>query len=119
VHGLSEKRDDPQKTEVRWYQVWVEQGYFYANVQALGESFCIVIPPPNITGSLRLGHTLNTILQDTLVPLEALECLQHVVTTRNRPRRYRRAMGRRATIGTSGVNRYAYDREECLERVWG
>ena len=66
MQGLSEKRYDPQKTDARWYQVWVERGYFRADVQAPGEPFCIVIPP-NITGSLHMGHALNTTLQDILV----------------------------------------------------
>src|SRR5919106_4575727 len=64
MQGLSEKRYDPQKTEAHWYQVWVERGYFDANVQAPGEPLCIVIPPPNITGSLHMGHALNMTLQD-------------------------------------------------------
>jgi valyl-tRNA synthetase len=67
MQGLSEKRYDPQKTVARWYQVWVERGYFHADVQAPVEPFCIVIPPPNITDSLHMGHALNTTLQDILV----------------------------------------------------
>ena len=54
MQGLSEKRYDPQQTDARWYQVWVER-VFPADVLAPGEPFCIVIPPPNITGSLHMG----------------------------------------------------------------
>ena len=97
MQGLSEKRYDPQKTDARWYQVWVERGYFRADVRAPGKPFCIVIPPPNITGSLHMGHALNTTLQDILVRWKRMD---GTMAARHRSRRDRHPSGCRAAIGT-------------------
>ncbi|MBU4445373.1 valine--tRNA ligase [bacterium] len=58
---------DPQKVESRWYEYWLEKRYFHANNQSGERSYVIVIPPPNVTGILTMGHVLNNTLQDILV----------------------------------------------------
>jgi len=60
-------RYDAHATEARWYTHWEQHGYFKADVNAPGEPYCIVIPPPNITGILHMGHALNNTLQDILI----------------------------------------------------
>lgn len=60
-------RYEPHETEQRWYLQWEQRGYFKADVNAPGEPYCIVIPPPNITGILHMGHALNNTLQDILI----------------------------------------------------
>jgi len=62
-----EKTYDPTQVEERWYRFWTEKGYFRGKVADPGAPYSIVIPPPNITGSLHLGHALNTALQDILI----------------------------------------------------
>lgn len=62
-----EKAYDPKQVEHRWYQTWAERGYFHASVTATGSPYVIVIPPPNITGSLHMGHALNNTIQDILI----------------------------------------------------
>ncbi|MGI8908821.1 MAG: valine--tRNA ligase [Candidatus Sumerlaeaceae bacterium] len=59
-------RYEPHATEKKYYPEWERRGYFTADVHAPGEPFCIVIPPPNITGILHMGHALNNTLQDVL-----------------------------------------------------
>jgi valyl-tRNA synthetase len=61
------KRYDPAAVERRWSAFWLESGFFAAPGATAGDPFCIVIPPPNITGRLHLGHALNATLQDVLV----------------------------------------------------
>ncbi|MGH2760865.1 MAG: valine--tRNA ligase [Actinomycetota bacterium] len=61
------KAYDPKGVEERWYAFWEEKGYFRAPTGASGAPFCIVIPPPNITGALHLGHALNNGIQDVLI----------------------------------------------------
>ncbi len=109
---------DPKQVEERWYQVWINRGYFRASVTHPGQPYCIVIPPPNITGSLHVGHALNNSLQDILI-------------------RWRRMQGRNvlwmpgtdhAGIATQnvverqllaeGTSREALGRERFLQRVW-
>lgn len=64
---LLDKTYDPSQVEDRIYRMWMEKGYFRAEVDWNREPFCIVIPPPNITGELHMGHALNNTLQDILV----------------------------------------------------
>ena len=61
------KAYDPKSVEEKWYDFWLEKKYFHADENAGGASFSIVIPPPNVTGSLHIGHALNSTLQDILI----------------------------------------------------
>jgi len=58
---------DPREVESRWYAFWEQGGYFKAEAESDKPAFCIVLPPPNITGSLHMGHALTATLQDILV----------------------------------------------------
>ena len=58
---------DPQAAQQQWYPFWLEKGYFSADPATGGDAYCIVIPPPNVTGALHLGHALNNTLQDILI----------------------------------------------------
>ena len=58
---------DPKATEAKWQEFWEEQQVFQAHPEQGGKPFCIVIPPPNVTGSLHMGHAFNTALIDVLV----------------------------------------------------
>lgn len=57
---------DPKTTEAKWQQFWTENQVFKASPDQEGEPYCIVIPPPNVTGSLHMGHAFNNSLMDTL-----------------------------------------------------
>ena len=61
-----EKTYDPASVESRLYELWERKGYFHARPNPEKEPYCIVIPPPNITGKLHMGHALDNALQDTL-----------------------------------------------------
>ena len=61
------KHYDPREAQERWLRFWNERGFFHARPDPNREPFCIVIPPPNVTGALHLGHALNNTLQDVLV----------------------------------------------------
>src|SRR6516162_9037087 len=61
------KHYDPRAAQERWLHFWNERGYFHARPDPNRQPFCIVIPPPNVTGALHLGHALNNTLQDVLV----------------------------------------------------
>jgi len=66
------KTYDPLGTETRWQRAWDTQGAFHADPNAAGEPFALVIPPPNVTGSLHMGHAFNTALIDTIVRFQRL-----------------------------------------------
>jgi valyl-tRNA synthetase len=67
------KTYDPQATEARWQQAWEESGAFHPDPQAPGEPFSLVTPPPNVTGSLHMGHAFNTALIDTIVRFQRMQ----------------------------------------------
>ena len=69
---MEEKRNiaktyDPKQVEDRLYEQWMEKGYFHAEVDNNKEPYCIVIPPPNITGQLHMGHALDNAWQDIII----------------------------------------------------
>ena len=61
------KQYDPQDAQNRWYGFWLEKGYFHADPSGGKPPYTIVIPPPNVTGALHLGHALNNTIQDVLI----------------------------------------------------
>lgn len=61
------KTYDHLQAQSRWYPFWLEKGYFHSEPDPNRKPFTIVIPPPNVTGALHLGHALNNTLQDTLI----------------------------------------------------
>ena len=110
---------DPASVEKKWYEFWEKNRYFHAEVEEGNKAFSIVIPPPNITGQLHMGHALDNTLQDILI-------------------RWHRMMGHNtlwmpgydhAGLATQikveevikkeeGKTRYDLGREEFLKRVW-
>jgi valyl-tRNA synthetase len=66
------KTYDPAGTEARWQAAWEAAGAFHPDPAAPGEPFSVVIPPPNVTGSLHMGHAFNTALIDTVVRFQRL-----------------------------------------------
>ncbi|MBN1255391.1 MAG: valine--tRNA ligase [Deltaproteobacteria bacterium] len=113
-----EKVYDPTRVEEKWYNVWLEKGYFQAELGSAKEPFSIVIPPPNITGSLHMGHALNNTLQDILVRFKRMKgynCLwmpgtDHAgIATQNVVER---------ELAKEGLDRHQLGREEFIKRIW-
>ena len=67
------KTYDPFGTESRWQKIWSDLEAFHPDSKAKGEPFSVVIPPPNVTGSLHMGHAFNTALIDTIVRFQRLQ----------------------------------------------
>ncbi len=66
-------RYEPQSVEAKWYQFWLDQRLFHADPDPDKKPYTIVIPPPNITGVLHMGHILNNTLQDILIRRKKME----------------------------------------------
>src|SRR5499425_554248 len=60
------KAYEPQAVEDKWYQFWLDQKFFVADTKSSKPAYSIVIPPPNVTGVLHMGHVLNNTIQDIL-----------------------------------------------------
>ncbi len=64
---------NPSEVEDKWYAHWMAKGYFHAKVNPDKEPYSIVIPPPNVTGVLHMGHMLNNTIQDILIRKARME----------------------------------------------
>ena len=68
-----DKSYDSKKSEEKWYKTWIDEGYFKGKKEENSEAYAIVIPPPNVTGILHMGHALNNIIQDVLIRIARME----------------------------------------------
>lgn len=109
---------DAQGVEAKWYRFWEEGGFFEAKVDARKKPFTIVIPPPNVTGSLHIGHALNNTLQDVIIRKKRmngevalwLPGTDHAgIATQNVVEQ---------ELEKEGLAREDLGREKFLERVW-
>ena len=96
------KSFDPAAVEAEVYDFWLKNGCFTADPAKPGDPYSIVIPPPNVTGALHLGHAINNTLQDILTRVHRMRRLQHGLDPRHRPRRHRHAGGGRKTAEGEG-----------------
>ena len=113
-----EKAYDPQKFEQKWYDLWMEKGLFKPRSGNNDDSYCIVIPPPNVTGSLHMGHALNNTLQDILIRYKRMKGYKTLwqcgtdhagIATQNVVERQ---------LASEGKSRFDLGREKFIERVW-
>ncbi|MDA8423457.1 MAG: valine--tRNA ligase [Nitrospiraceae bacterium] len=116
-HELS-KSYEPGSVEQKWYDIWLEKNYFHADPNAGGVPFSIVIPPPNVTGSLHIGHALNSTLQDILVRWMRMSGRNTLwvpgtdhagIATQNVVERQ---------LAKENIDRHALGREKFVEKVW-
>lgn len=73
MHADIPKIYDPKQVETKWSQYWNEQAFFTPSKEAKGEPFTIVIPPPNVTDRLHIGHALNNTLQDVIIRMKRMQ----------------------------------------------
>ena len=80
---------EPQEVEARIYQMWEDNGCFNGDPDPKKKPFSIVMPPPNVTGQLHMGHALDCTLQDILTRFKRMQGYCRAVGARHRPRRHR------------------------------
>ena len=110
---------EPQQVEDRIYKMWEDGGYFKPNGKADAKPFTIVMPPPNVTGQLHMGHAMDATLQDTLIRFKRMQGydalwvpgVDHAgIATQIKVEEELRVK--------EGLSRYDLGREKFLERVW-
>jgi valyl-tRNA synthetase len=113
-----EKNYDPKSVEEKWYAAWEAAGCFAADPSAPGEPYSIVIPPPNVTGRLHIGHALNNSIQDILIRWKRMQGFNAVwipgtdhagIATQSVVER---------ELRKQGITRRDLGREEFVKRVW-
>ena len=109
---------DPQSFEKKWYKFWEDNKLFHAEVDKSKKPYSMVIPPPNVTGQLHMGHALDNTLQDILIRFRRMQgynavwipgCDHAGIATQAKVE---------ASLREEGTNRYELGREKFLERVW-
>ncbi len=111
-------RYNPKEAEDRWYKFWEEKNLFSAKINSSKRPFCIVIPPPNVTGILHMGHALNDTIQDILIRYHRMKGEESLwmpgtdhagIATQNVVEK---------SIAKEGLKRQDLGREQFIERVW-
>lgn len=109
---------DPKSFEKKWYEFWETNKLFHAEVDKSKKPYSIVIPPPNVTGQLHMGHALDNTLQDILIRWRRMQgyntlwmpgCDHAGIATQAKVE---------GALREEGTNRYELGREKFLERVW-
>lgn len=109
---------DPAKVEEKRYQFWLDGEYFKARRDLNRETYTIVIPPPNVTGSLHMGHALNNTIQDILVRWKRMQGFDTLwlpgtdhagIATQNVVEKH---------LSEEGIGKHDLGREAFLEKVW-
>lgn len=112
------KAYEPSAAEDKWYAFWMEGGFFRADTHSTKAPFSIVIPPPNITGSLHMGHALNNTLQDIVIRFKRMQGFNTLwmpgtdhagIATQNVVEK---------KLAEEGLDRHSLGREKFIERVW-
>ncbi len=116
--ALLPKAYEPTEVEPKWYRFWEEQGLFRADENSETSAYSIVIPPPNVTGDLHMGHALNNTLQDILCRYKRMQGhnvlwmpgTDHAgIATQNVVERQ---------LAEQGLDRHQLGREKFIDRVW-
>ena len=112
------KAYDPAQVEPVWYQAWLDAGAFRSSPVDDREAYCIVIPPPNVTGVLTIGHVLNNTIQDILVRRARLQGKEAMWL----PGTDHASIATHARVETQlraeGTSRRELGREKFIERTW-
>jgi len=109
---------EPAKVESKWYQYWMEKGYFTPVNDASRPRFSMVIPPPNVTGSLHLGHALNNTLQDILARWRRMQGYNTLWLPGTDHAGIATQARVEETLAKKGLSKHDLGRERFLERVW-
>jgi len=109
---------DPKKVEEKWYEEWIGKGYYKASASSDKPPFTIVIPPPNVTGSLHIGHALNNTLQDILVRYKRMKGFDALWVPGMDHAGIATQMMVEREVEKEGQSRPEMGREVFLKRVW-
>ncbi|MSP62410.1 MAG: valine--tRNA ligase [Myxococcales bacterium] len=113
------KAYDPVQVEQRWYRVWLESGYFHADEAAPKAPYSIVIPPPNVTGSLHMGHALTATIQDILIRWRRMQAYNAMwLPGTDHAGIATQMVVERHVQRSEGKSRHDLGRDEFVKRVW-
>lgn len=109
---------DPLSLEERIYESWMKKGYFHAEVEPEKVPFSIVIPPPNVTGVLHLGHAMDETMQDILIRWSRMKSMNTLWIPGTDHAGIATQARVEGALAQEGISRHDLGRERFLERVW-
>src|SRR5580704_949365 len=109
---------EPAQVEKTWYQFWLDKNYFAAEEKSSKPSYCIVIPPPNVTGVLHMGHALNNTLQDILVRFKRMQGFNVLWLPGMDHAGIATQLVVERQLAKEGIKREIIGREKFVEKVW-
>jgi len=109
---------DPQKVESEWYSRWENAGVFAPEINPEGEPFCIVIPPPNVTGSLHMGHALDLLIQDVIIRRKRMQGYAALWLPGTDHAGIATQIVVERELAKEGIDREQLGRERFIEQVW-
>ena len=112
------KTYDPHGLEDRIYQKWLDKKYFHAEVDETKKPFTIVIPPPNITGQLHMGHALDNTMQDILIRFKRMQGYNALWQPGTDHASIATEVKIIETLKEQGIDKHDLGREKFLERAW-
>jgi valyl-tRNA synthetase len=113
------KNYDPADIESRWYQEWLSCRYFHADAATPKAPFCIVIPPPNVTGALHMGHALTCTIQDIMTRWRRMAAYNAMwLPGTDHAGIATQMVVERELLATEKKSRHDLGREEFVKRIW-
>ena len=109
---------DPREIEQKWYRFWEENGVFHDEPDMGKEPYSIVLPPPNVTGQLHMGHALDNTLQDILIRYKRMQGYNVLWLPGKDHAGIATQVKVEKQIAEEGLTKYDLGREKFLERVW-
>ncbi|WP_339225517.1 valine--tRNA ligase [Paenibacillus sp. FSL H8-0332] len=109
---------DPGAAEKKWYAYWMENGFFEAGKRPDAEPYSIVIPPPNVTGMLHIGHALDFTLQDVLIRTKRMQGYDTLWLPGTDHAGIATQTKVEQKLRQQGISRHDLGREKFLEQVW-
>ncbi len=114
-----EKTYNPQDIEQPLYEHWEKQGYFKPNGDESQESFCIMIPPPNVTGSLHMGHAFQQTIMDTMIRYQRMQGKNTLWQAGTDHAGIATQMVvERKIAAEEGKTRHDYGRDAFIDKIW-
>ena len=112
------KRYDPSGVEQRWYALWEKTGQFLPGPESGSGAYCIMIPPPNVTGTLHMGHAFQDTLMDALIRQRRMRGVRTLWQTGTDHAGIATQMVVERQLNVAGQTRHDLGREPFIERVW-
>ena len=109
---------DPQAVEEKWYKYWEDHGLFHDEVDKGKNPFSIVIPPPNVTGQLHMGHALDNALQDILIRFRRMQGYNTLWMPGTDHAGIATQIKVEEMLAQEGITRHELGREKFIEKVW-